>query len=63
MPVSTAQMAESSNNQMLALVQRLLDENQRLNSESGKRSRADRDEEEEGEPPSKLHIPEGYDDT
>ena len=62
-PNSTAQMPDSSNNQMLALVQSLIAENQRLSSESGKRSRAERDEEEEGEPPAKLHIPEGYDDA
>ena len=62
-PVSAAHMADCNSNQMMAIVQRLLDENQRLNSESGKRSRADRDEDEEGEPPAKLHIPEGYDEA
>ena len=60
---SVAQMANCDGNQMIAIVQSLLAENQRLNNESGKRSRPDKDEDEEGEPPVKLHIPEGYDDA
>ena len=59
---TVAQMANCDGNQMMAIVQSLLAENQRLNK-SRKHSRPEKGEEEEGEPPVKLHIPEGYDDA
>ena len=49
--------------ELMGLVRTLVAENQRLSSESGKRSRPVKEDEEEGEPPVKLHIPEGYDDA
>ena len=61
--LTAAQMATYNGNAMMTIVQSLLAENQRLNNESGKRPRPEKDEEDEGEPPVKLHIPEGYDDA
>ena len=60
---TVAQMANCYVSQMMTIVQSLLSENQRLNNKSGKRSRPEKDEEEEGEPPVKLHILEGYDNA
>ena len=55
-------MATYDGNAMLAIMQTVLAENQRLTTEAVKRPRPDKDEEDEGEPPVKLYIPEGYDD-
>ena len=46
---------------MLTILQTVLAENRHLSNESGKRPRPEKDKEEEGEPPVKLYIPEGYD--
>ena len=61
--LTVAQMATFDGQTMMTIMQNLMAENQRLNNESGKRPRAEKDEEDEGEPPVKLHIPEGYDDA
>ena len=59
---SIAQMATFDGNTLLNMMEKVLTENRRLITESVKRPRIDKDEEDEGEPPVKLHIPEGYDD-
>ena len=61
-PPSIAQMATFDGNAMLQMMERIMAENRRLTTESVKRPRQDKDEEDEGEPPVKLYIPEGYDD-
>ena len=50
MPTAT-QMANYDGNAMMAVVQSLLAENQRINNKSGKRPQPYKDDEEEGEPP------------
>ena len=55
-------MATFDGNAMLQMVQTVLAENRRLATENVRRPRPDKDREDEGEPPVKLHIPEGYDD-
>ena len=59
---SVAQMATFDGGAIMQMLERCLAENRRLTAESGKRPRQDKDEEDEGEPPVKLYIPEGYDD-
>ena len=61
-PPSSAQMATFDGGAIMQMLEKCLAENRRLTAESGKRSRQDKDEEDEGEPPVKLYIPEGYDD-
>ena len=61
-PPSSAQMATFDGGAIMQMLERCLAENRRLTAESGKRPRQDKDEEDEGEPPIKLYIPEGYDD-
>ena len=60
---TAAQITTFDGTTIMTLMQSLMAENQRLNNKSGKRPRAEKDEEDEGEPPVKLHIPEGYDDA
>ena len=60
---ATNQTPSGEVSELMGLVRTLMAENQRLNSESVKRSRPVKEDEEEGEPPVKLHIPEGYDDA
>ena len=57
------QMAGLDQTQMMTLMNSIISENQRLRSESTKRPSSEKDEEEEGEPPIKLHIKEGHDDA
>ena len=59
---SIAQMATFDGTTLLNMMEKVLAENRRLTTESVKRPRIDKDEEDEGEPSVKLHIPEGYDD-
>ena len=59
--LTVAKMATYDSTTMMTIMQNMLAENQRLNNESGKRPRPEKDEEDEGEPPIKLHIPKGYD--
>ena len=56
---TSAQMATFNPTTMMSIMQNLMTKNQRLQAESGKRPRAEKDEEEEGKPPIKLHIPKG----
>ena len=60
---TVAQMATFDGQTMMTIMLNLMAENQRHNKESAKQPRAKKDEEDEGEPPVKLHIPEGYDDA
>ena len=60
---TAAWMATFDGTTMMTIMQNLMAKNQRLQSESGKRPRAEKDEEDEGEPPVKLYIPEGYEDA
>ena len=56
---TAAQMATFDGTTMMSIMQSLMTENQRLQAESGKQPRAEKVEEDEGEPPIKLHIPGG----
>ena len=58
--LTAAQMAGFDPSTMISFMQSILAENQRLTSESTKRPRAEKDDEEEGEPPIKLRIMEGH---
>ena len=49
--------------EMMNFMTAMMAENERLRTESMKRPRTEKDEEEEGEPPIKIHIVEGYDDA
>ena len=61
--LTTAQMAGFDPSTMMSFMQSILMENARLQSDSTKQPRAEKDDEEEGEPPIKLHIKEGHDDA
>ena len=48
---------------MIILMTSIVEWNNRLRTESNKLPRAKKEDEEEGEPPVKLYIEEGHDDT